>query len=347
MLNNQSQSWRSAILPLGSTIQEAIRSLETSGAQIVLVVSSEERLLGTLTDGDIRRAFLRGSTLGSTVDEIIQRNPLVVPPEIGREHVLHLMRANKIHQLPVVTSDAKIVGLYLWDAALSPDILSNLMVIMAGGRGTRMYPHTHNCPKPMLEVGGKPMLERIIENSKADGFYNFAISINYLGHMIESYFGNGQRWGVKIDYLREDSPLGTAGSLSILEGRIDSPIIVTNGDVLTDIRYSDILDFHLRHNAVATMAVRQHELQNQFGVVKVNGLEIKGFEEKPVYRSHINAGIYVLNPVALTQLEANQYCDMPTLFERVRERVGITVAYPMHEPWLDVGRPEDLVRANV
>lgn len=347
MLNNQSQSWRSAILPLGSTIQEAIRSLETSGAQIVLVVSSEERLLGTLTDGDIRRAFLRGSTLGSTVDEIIQRNPLVVPPEIGREHVLHLMRANKIHQLPVVTSDAKIVGLYLWDSALSPDILSNLMVIMAGGRGTRMHPHTHNCPKPMLEVGGKPMLERIIENSKADGFYNFAISINYLGHMIEDYFGNGQRWGVRINYLREDSPLGTAGSLSILEGRIDSPMVVTNGDVLTDIRYSDILDFHLRHNALATMAVRQHELQNQFGVVKVNGLEIKGFEEKPVYRSHINAGIYVLDPVALTQLEANQYCDMPTLFERVRERVGITVAYPMHEPWLDVGRPEDLVRANV
>lgn len=335
------------MLPIGSTIQQAIRSLEISGAQIVLIVSCEEHLLGTLTDGDIRRALLRGATLDNIVDEIIQRNPLVAPPEIGREHALHLMRANKIHQLPIVTSDSRIVGLYLWSSALSPEVLDNLVVIMAGGKGTRMHPHTQNCPKPMLEVGGKPMLERIIENSKADGFVNFVISINYLGHMIEEYFGDGQKLGVNISYLREKSPLGTAGSLSALSGHLDAPIVVTNGDVLTDIRYSDILDFHLRHNAVATMAVRQHELQNQFGVVKVSGLVIQGFEEKPIYRSHINAGIYVLDPIVLTLLEVNQYCDMPTLFERAREGMGLAVAYPMHEPWLDVGRPEDLAQANI
>ncbi len=346
MISNQSQTWRNAMLPLGSTIKQAIRSLEISAAQIVLVVSDDEVLLGTLTDGDIRRAFLRGLSIDTKINDIFQRNPLIAPPEIGRESALQLMRANKIHQLPVVASSGKVVGLYLWDAALSPNELSNLMVIMAGGRGTRMHPHTHDCPKPMLKVGGKPMLERIIENSKADGFSNFVISINYLGHMIEDYFGDGQDLGVNISYLRELAPLGTAGSLSMLTKNLEAPIVVTNGDVLTDVRYSDILDFHLRHGAIATMAVRQYELQNQFGVVKVKGLEIQGFDEKPVYRSHINAGIYVLDPRVLATLEENQYCDMPMLFERVRKDLGVTVAYPMHEPWLDVGRPEDLVRVN-
>ena len=314
--------------------------------QIVLVVTESGVLVGTLTDGDIRRAFLKGLALESRIDDIIHLNPLVVPPEIAREQVLQLMRANKIHQLPVVNGDGRVDGLYLWDSVIAPEPLDNLLVIMAGGRGTRLHPHTHSCPKPMLEIGGKPMLEHIVEHAKADGFQNFVVSLNYLGHMIEDYFRDGQKWGVRIDYLREDSPLGTAGSLSILSAAPNAPFVVTNGDVLTDIRYSDILDFHLRHHASATMAVRQYELQNQFGVVKVKGVEIEGFEEKPIYRSHINAGIYVLDPTALNQLEVNQYCDMPMLFERIRRNAELTIVYPMHEPWLDVGRPEDLVQAR-
>jgi NDP-sugar pyrophosphorylase family protein len=198
----------------------------------------------------------------------------------------------------------------------------------------------------MLEVNGKPILERIIESSKAEGFRNFLISINYLGHIIEDYFGDGQKLGVNIDYLREEYPLGTAGSLSSISTIPCEPIIVTNGDVLTDVRYRDILNFHIRHKATATMAVRQHEIQNQFGVVRVKGLKIEGFDEKPIYRSCINAGIYVLDPIVLTQLEANQYCDMPDLFERTKVNNGLTIVYPMHEPWLDIGRPEDLVKAN-
>jgi dTDP-glucose pyrophosphorylase len=346
MYNNAHQFWRNTLLPIGSTIQQAIRSLEVSGMQIVLVVSRGELLVGTLTDGDIRRAFLRGLSLNSKIDDIIHLNPFVVPPEIGREQVLQLMRANKIHQLPMVNSGGVVEGLHLWDSVITPESIENLMVIMAGGRGTRLHPHTENCPKPMLEVGGKPMLERIVEHAKADGFENFVISINYLGHMIEDYFGDGQKWGVRINYLREESPLGTAGSMSILSVDSNAPFVVTNGDVLTDIRYSDILDFHLRHQALATMAVRQYELQNQFGVVKVKGVEIEGFQEKPIYHSHINAGIYVLDPVVLLQLQPNQYCDMPTLFERIRQNSGLTIAYPMHEPWLDVGRSEDLIKAQ-
>jgi dTDP-glucose pyrophosphorylase len=345
--NKSSQTWRQTLLNLGSTIQDAIRSLETSSMQIVLVVSADDTLAGTLTDGDIRRAFLRGLTLQSVIDEAIHRNPLVVPPEIGRDLVQQLMQANRVHQLPIVDRDGRVIGLHLWDEIVTPTSFDNPMVIMAGGRGTRLRPHTEHCPKPMLEVGGKPMLEHIIEHAKADGFRNLFISLNYLGHMIEEYFGDGSRWGVRIEYLQEDSPLGTAGCLSIIRERPRLPFIVTNGDVLTDIRYSDILDFHGRHHAVATMAVRQHELQNQFGVVRIRGIEIEGFEEKPIYRSHINAGIYALNPEALDHLEPGQACDMPALFERIRNNRARTIVFPMHEPWLDVGRPEDLKRANL
>ena len=274
------------------------------------------------------------------------RNPLVVPPDIGRELVLQLMQANKIHQLPVVDREGVVVGLHLWESIVSPTAIDNPMVIMAGGRGTRLGSHTENCPKPMLEVGGKPMLQHIIERAVTDGFQNFIISLHYLGNMIEEYFGDGNKWGVSIEYLREELPLGTAGCLSIISNEPRVPFVVTNGDVLTDIRYSDILDFHVRHNAIATMAVRQYEMQNQFGVVKTKGVEIEGFEEKPIYRSHINAGIYVLNPLALNHLEAKQYCDMPVLFERIKQTAGRTIVYPMHEPWLDVGRPDDLVLAQ-
>ncbi|MDH4395562.1 MAG: nucleotidyltransferase family protein [Limnobacter sp.] len=342
----ETHSWLKTLLPTDATVQQAIHSLESSSMQIVLVQSKDGRLFGTLTDGDIRRAFLRGLTLDSKVSEIAHRKPLVAPPNMGRDLVLQLMQANRIHQLPVVDSDGRPLGLHVWDEILKPKALDNYMVIMAGGRGTRLRPHTENCPKPMLEVGGKPMLEHIIERAKVDGFVNFIISIHYLGEMIEDYFGDGSKLEVNIQYLKETSPLGTAGALSLIETIPDTPFLVTNGDVMTDIHYSDILEFHLRHQAVATMAIRHHELQNPFGVVKTNGLEITGFEEKPIYRSHINAGIYVLSPSALSLLVEGSHCDMPSLFSRLQAKELRTIAYPMHEPWLDVGRPDDLLLAR-
>lgn len=190
------------------------------------------------------------------------------------------------------------------------------------------------------------MLEHIIERAKAEGFRHFVLAIHYLGHMIEDYFGDGSRWQVQIDYLREESPLGTAGALSLLNPRPDTPFVVSNGDVLTDIRYDELLDFHCRHGAAATMAVRLHEWQHPFGVVRTKGVEIIGFEEKPIARSHINAGIYVMEPGALDVLGVGEHCDMPTLFSRLQERAARIIVYPMHEPWLDVGRPDDLERAQ-
>jgi dTDP-glucose pyrophosphorylase len=341
-----SNPWRKALLPADSTVQQAIRCLDQTSLQIVLVTSPDGALFGTLTDGDIRRGLLRGLNLDSPVEGIVHREPLVVPPQWGRDTVLQLMQANKIHQLPVVDEQRRVVGLHLWDELLAPARRPNVMVIMAGGRGTRLLPHTEHCPKPLLPVGGKPMLAHIIERAKAEGFFRFVIAVHYLGEMIERHFGDGSRWQIQIEYLREQTPLGTAGALSLLQPRPDEPFIVSNGDVLTDIRYGELLDFHCRHHAAATMAVRLHEWQHPFGVVKTRGVDIVGFEEKPVSRSHINAGIYVLQPDALDALVQDEPCDMPTLFARLQSRPSRTIVYPMHEPWLDVGRPDDLARAR-
>ena len=338
--------WRRAILPIESTIQQAIHNLNQVSIKIVLIVNDSGELLGTISDGDIRRGLLRGLDLHSPIESVIYRNPLVVPPEMERDMVMHLMVANKIHQIPVVDDRRHLVGLYLWDQITTTPKRLNLMVIMAGGMGTRLRPHTENCPKPLLQIAGKPMLEHIIERAKLEGFSRFVLAIHYLGQMIEDYFGNGERLGVQIDYLREQKPLGTAGALSLIDKYPEEPFLVTNGDVITDIRYSELMDFHMRYEAAATMAVRVYEWQHPFGVVQTKGVEIVGFEEKPIARSHINAGVYALSPEALSVLERDVHCDMPTLFERMQAKSMRTVAYPMHEPWLDVGRPDDLNLAN-
>jgi len=338
--------YRQAILPLDATIQDVICNLDKVAIQIVLVVNESGKLEGTISDGDIRRGLLRGLDLKSPIGSIIHRNPIVVPSEMARETVVKLMVANKIQQIPVVDEENHVLGLHLWDEITTPTVRPNLMVIMAGGKGTRLRPHTENCPKPMLTVSGKPMLEHIIERAKLEGFSQFVLAVHYLGQMIEDYFGHGERMRVRIEYLREQSPLGTAGALGLLNPRPTTPFVVTNGDVLTDIRYGELLDFHTRNNAIATMAVRAHEWQHPFGVVQTKGIDIIGFQEKPVHRSHINAGVYALNPEALSLLESDDHCDMPTLFERLQAQTKRIAAYPIHEPWLDVGRPDDLSRAN-
>jgi NDP-sugar pyrophosphorylase family protein len=313
----------------------------------VLVVSKGGTLIGTLTDGDIRRGLLRGLGLDSPIDSITYVHPLVVPPELGTDMVLHLMQANRIHQLPVVDEQRQVVGLHLWDELIAPGARPNLMILMAGGEGKRLRPHTANCPKPLLPVGGKPILEHILDRAKSQGFQKFVIAVHFLGHMIEEYFGDGAMWGIQIEYLHEETPLGTAGAISLLASKPDVPFVVSNGDVLSDINYGELLDFHLRHSAVATMAVRLHEWQHPFGVVHTDGVDIVGFEEKPISRSHINAGIYALNPSALRLLRVGEHCDMPTLFARLHDDASRTIVYPMHEPWLDVGRASDLVQARV
>jgi dTDP-glucose pyrophosphorylase len=340
------ERWKKALLPASSSLRETIRNLDESALQIALVVSPEGALVGTVTDGDIRRGLLRGLNINSPIDGIIHRDPLVVPPQLNPETALQLMQANKIRQLPIVDEARRVVGLHLWDELIVPSHRSNLMIIMAGGQGNRLRPHTENCPKPLLPVGDKPMLEHIIERAKAEGFHRIVLAVHYLGHMIESYFGDGSRWQVEISYLREESPLGTAGAIGLLSPRPETSFLVTNGDVLTDIRYGEMLEFHTRHASSATMAVRLHEWQHPFGVVRTSGMDIVGFDEKPISRSHINAGIYVLEPAVLDALTPGEHCDMPVLFGRLQTQAARTIVYPMHEPWMDVGQPRDLADAQ-
>lgn len=340
------ESWRKTILFNNASIRDAIKSLNDSSAKIVLVVNEKYQFEGTVSDGDIRRGILKGMGLNSSIGLITHRNALVVPPSFSRDLVMQLMRGNKLQQIPIVDEQQMIVGLHLWDEISSPQPRSNLMIIMAGGRGTRLMPHTENCPKPMVLVSGKPMLQLIIENSIKEGFSHFVLAINYLGHMIEEYFGDGSLLGIKIDYIREDAPLGTAGALALLTPMPSKPFVVTNGDVITDIQYGELLDFHVRHNALATMAIRLHEWQHPFGVVQIEGIDIVGFDEKPIARTHINAGVYVVEPSSVKLIAPGRPCDMPKLFEMLQMQGLRTIAYPMHEPWLDVGRPDDLILAR-
>ncbi len=338
--------WQKAVLPQNSKIREAIQVLDDASLKIVLVIDTTGALIGTISDGDIRRGLLKGLDLESPIQTILHHDALVVPPNLNRDVVVQLMTANKIQQIPVVDEKMHVVGLHLWDQMNAFTARSNIMVIMAGGKGSRLHPQTENCPKPLLPIAGKPILEHIIERAKVEGFSHFILAIYHLGHMIEEYFGNGDALGVKIEYLREESPLGTAGALSLLNPLPEAAFVVTNGDVVTDIRYGELLDFHIKHGATATMAVRVHEWQNPFGVVQTQGTKIIGYEEKPVSRSHINAGVYVIEPSAIQYLVKSVPCDMPTLFELLQKEEDKVVAYPIHERWLDVGRPDELQKAT-
>ena len=340
------RSWRRALLASGSPVRDAIRCLDDSALRIVLVVDEAETLVGTITDGDIRRGLLRGLDLDSSIETIINADPIVVTGDFDRRLVVQLMRANRIQQVPIVDEDRRVQGLHVFDELTSPRARENTIVIMAGGLGSRLRPHTEDCPKPLLDVAGKPILERIIEHASTQGFQKFVIAVHYLGHMIEEYFGDGSGFGVNIEYLREQTPLGTAGALALLERTSSAPLIVSNGDVLTDIRFDDLLDFHQRHGSRATMAVRLHEWQHPFGGVRLVGLHSVGFEEKPVAQSHINAGVYALEPEVIGLMNHGQVYDMPALFELARSSGLSTLAYPMHEPWLDLGRPEDLEKVR-
>ena len=251
-MNPSEGRWRQAILPASATIEQAIRNLDQTAIKIVLVAEESGLLEGTVSDGDIRRGLLRGLNLASSITAVVHRDALVVPSGMRREHVIQLMAANKIQQIPAVDEIGRIVGLHLWDEIAVTPTRPNMMVVMAGGLGSRLRPLTDHCPKPLLPVAGRPMLEHIIERAKSDGFINFVLAIHYLGSMIEAHFGNGERLGVKIDYLREEYPSGTAGALALLNPIPDDPFVVTNGDIITDISYGSLLEFHIQHRAAAT-----------------------------------------------------------------------------------------------
>jgi NDP-sugar pyrophosphorylase family protein len=256
------------------------------------------------------------------------------------------MRREVLRQIPVLDDEGRVVQLLLLQELLSPPQLSNAVVIMAGGKGTRLRPHTEHCPKPMLPVGDQPMLEILLEQCIASGFRQFYLSVNYLKEQIIDHFADGSRWGVSIEYLVENEPLGTAGSLQLLPDALKAPFLVLNGDVLTRLNPSQLLRFHNEHQAQATLCVREHELTVPFGVVQTNGVELAGFAEKPTYRHLVNAGVYVIDPQLLPLLPPHQATDMPSLLQAAQQAGHRVAVCPIHEYWIDVGRPETLEEAH-
>jgi dTDP-glucose pyrophosphorylase len=346
VVTNQNPVWQNALLDSRANIEQAINVLNVSALKIVIVTNENNKFLGTISDGDIRRGILKGCSLNSPIKEIIQTNSLVVDPEMNRDAVLQLMVTRKIQQIPIVDDQGNISGLHLWDEMNLQPKRNNVMVIMAGGKGTRLLPITEDRPKPMLEILGKPILEHILQRAGKQGFSNFVISLGHLGHLIEEYFEDGNKLGISISYIREDIPLGTAGALSLLEFEPNGPVIITNGDVLTDLNYGEMIDFHVHQKADATMATRVYEIQNPFGVVNTDGLDITGYVEKPVSRNNINAGVYVFDPKLFQLLNRNEPMDMSTVFERLIQSDYRVIAFPIHEQWLDIGRPEELKIAS-
>ena len=329
-----------------SSLQTAMRVIDQGAVQIALVVDDRQRLLGTLSDGDIRRALLNGANLESSVEQFMNRQFRFVRSSENQQSVLEMMRRDVLRQIPVLDEMDCVVQLILLQELLGPKRIHNPVVIMAGGKGTRLRPYTEHCPKPMLPVGDKPMLEILLEQCIASGFHCFYFSVNYLKEQIIDYFGDGSKWGVSIRYLIEDEPLGTAGSLRLLPNSVVAPFLVLNGDVLTRLDSSRLIQFHDEHDAKATLCVREHELTVPFGVVKTDGVELAGFHEKPTYQYQVNAGVYVIDPDLLPLLPPHQFTDMPTLLVRAQSAGHRVAVCPIHEYWLDIGRPETLEQAH-
>lgn len=334
--------WKSCILSPDESIRAAIDNLVKSSTKIVLVVSNAGEFLGTVCDGDIRRGLLKGIELDSKLAEIIHRPAIVASPEMSRENVKSLMLAHKIQQIPILDEDGVLRGLHEWDDLEVVLERENLFVVMAGGEGRRLMPHTLNTPKPMVLVRGKPMLEHILVKAKANGFRNFVLVVHHMSQVIEEYFGDGSKWEVNVRYIREKKPLGTAGGLAHLSGLDSDPVVVTNGDVISDVNYSEILDFHLKNHAIGTMAVRQHQISHPFGVVNLDGMRITDIVEKPIQSNYINAGVYVISTEAISSLEKDTFMNMTDFFAILLTHTNKVCAYPLYESWVDVGSPEDL-----
>ncbi|MGA1654395.1 MAG: nucleotidyltransferase family protein, partial [Ilumatobacteraceae bacterium] len=288
-------NWRDALVSSSTSLRQTIEAITEGNLQIALVVDSENKLLGTVTDGDIRKAILAGKDLDITAGEAMRSQPITSASKTPRAAILKLMREKRIHQMPLLDDQGRVVDVLTVDDMIGAAQKPNAVVIMAGGLGTRLHPLTEETPKPMLKVGGKPILETIIQSFIDQGFTNFFVSVNYKANIISEYFGDGSRLGAKINYLHEKSRLGTAGGLSLLPRDIHAPIIVMNGDLLTRISVDALLDFHERESAVATMVVREDHYQVPYGVVEVDGTQIVGVEEKPIQRHLVNAGIYVIS----------------------------------------------------
>jgi dTDP-glucose pyrophosphorylase len=341
-----SSDLEASLLRSGASVRDAIETIDRSPHKIALVVDPELRLLGTVTDGDVRRALLAGKATDEPVDMIMYGDPLIAADGHALDDVERVARKRIVRKVPVLDRDHRVVRVHTVGESSESAQQENVVVLMAGGLGTRLHPLTENSPKPMLNVGEKPILETIFDQLIDQGFRKFYFSVRYKAEMVEAHFHEGKRWGAEISYLHEESPLGTAGALSLLPERPVQPLIVMNADVLTKVDLAHLLDFHAQGRAIATMCVRAYDFQIPYGVVSTDGADISSIEEKPVQKIFVNAGIYVLSPEVLDRVPSNERLDMPDLFNGLIADGHRVMAFPIREYWIDVGRLEDYHRAN-
>ena len=334
------------LLRTSSTIEDALNIINLGAVRIALVVDADGKLLGTLSDGDIRRGLLRKVKLNDTIKDAFSKNPAAANIIDTRERLLQLCLKNGIGQLPIVDNSHRVVDLFLVDSEFYKKNYENQVVLMVGGLGMRLRPLTDNTPKPMLHVGGRPILQTIVKGFVDSGFTNITMCLGYKSNVIQNYFEDGSDFGANIDYIVEEKRMGTAGALSLLKKEISKPFFVMNGDLLASINYKDMLDFHEESNSKATMCIREYDIKVPYGVVSVNNEEITSIKEKPIHSFFVNAGVYLLGPECIDLIPSNKFYDMPSLFEKMILNKRKITSFPLKEYWLDIGRMDDYHQAN-
>jgi len=336
----------------GEPLRAAALQMERNSAGIVLVVDGERRLLGTVTDGDLRRALLAGLTLETPLAEILQRKanspyvkPVTVRSGTSREEIIRLMEERSIRHVPVVDAEGRVMELMTGDQLIPREAIPLQAVIMAGGYGRRLLPLTESTPKPMLHVGEQPLMELMIGQLREAGIHRVNVTTHFEQEKIRDYFGDGARFGVDLNYVSEERPLGTAGALRLLEAR-DEPLLILNGDILTKVDFRAMLDFHNEHHADLTVGVREYDFQVPYGVIETQGTRVIGVNEKPVYKFFVNAGIYLLQPALEEFIPSAERFDMTDLIEKLISGGRTVVSFPIMEYWLDIGRIADYERAQ-
>jgi dTDP-glucose pyrophosphorylase len=340
-------NWKSIILKSNDTLYDAINILNKEALKIVLIVDDLNRLIGTITDGDVRRALVKKHEMDTLLDHVMRKKPITVSKKQNKESMHAIMKSNEIFHLPIVNPIGEVVGLEtLFDSTIKPKY-DNAVFLMAGGFGKRLRPLTYKTPKPLLKIGDKPIIEIIFEQFIDAGFHNFYISVHYKAEMIRDYFSNGEKLGVNIKYVHEKEPLGTAGALSLLPDNMnDLPLIVMNGDLLTKVNFEHLLKYHHEQNGVATICTREYKVEVPYGVIKSDTDHVSDIVEKPIHYFHVNAGIYILDQKIVQSMSSVEFKDMPDLLQDQIDKGRKIYSYPLYEYWIDIGHIDEYNRAQ-
>ncbi|MDD6119586.1 MAG: nucleotidyltransferase family protein [Selenomonadaceae bacterium] len=340
------KNWRACLVRETDSIMDTLRVIDQAALQVACVVTGEDILCGIVTDGDVRRAILRGTDMHQPVSTIANQHPVVFHTTDEKSYIISVMKRKGISEAPIVDQVGHVVDLLTLETLLSAPERDNIVVLMAGGLGTRLRPLTDKVPKPLLKVGSKPILQTILESFIENGFHRFYFSVNYKAEMIEQYFGDGSRFGVEIHYIHERKRMGTAGALYFLPEKVQQPIIVMNGDLLTKLDFGTFLDYHAEQGAAATMAVREYTYTVPYGVIDYDGERITNIQEKPTQSFYVAAGIYALSPEAVACVDKEAFFDMPDLFNQLIHENRKTTIFPIRDYWMDIGRLDDFHQAQ-